>query len=458
VNDGICDYELCCDGSEEYAGVGGIKCENRCASIGKEYKRVEEERLKSKQRAAKSRNALIRQAQDSKRQVEATITRLNSEIANLETKAQDLKQKYEEVERSERGKVVSGGGKGGKLGVLVDLSKKRIQELRDSLDKLFDQRDDYKDKVEELEGILKKLKEEYNPNFNDEGVKRAVKSWEDYAAAEAGSENTGLADTDILEIMKEDGELQGINWKEFEGEDAKDTDIRKLLFMPISKTLNNILLVYSIEAYLPASVKDFVHLKFNSLRIWLIENGVIADNAKEGGESKLVKAARESYDAVEADIRHKKTRLAEEEADRDKDYGPDGIFRALKDKCISRDSGEYEYEVCWYGQSTQKSKKGSGNTGLGNFVRIDREIVDEEERHDGKGLGKGVRMVLRYENGQHCWNGPARSTSVWLGCAETEEIWRVSEAEKCVYKMEVGTPAACEDLHEPGVQPGRDEL
>ena len=143
--------------------------------------------------------------------------------------------------------------------------------------------------------------------------------------------------------------------------------------------------------------------------------------------------------------------------DLEKDYGLDDIFRAFKGKCVSADVGEYEYEHCWIDKTTQKSKKGHGNTNMGNFVRIDRELADEEERADGKGLGKGLRIVLRYENGQGCWNGPNRRTDVWLACAETDEVWRVSESEKCVYKMEVGTPPACEEVHEPGPS-AKDEL
>ena len=75
------------------------------------------------------------------------------------------------------------------------------------------------------------------------------------------------------------------------------------------------------------------------------------------------------------------------------------------------------------------------------------------ERHDyllGEGEGEGgvlgekrMRLVQRYENGQACWNGPKRSTTVVLACAEKEEIWRVVEVEKCVYRMEVGTAAVC---------------
>jgi protein kinase C substrate 80K-H len=93
---------------------------------------------------------------------------------------------------------------------------------------------------------------------------------------------------------------------------------------------------------------------------------------------------------------------------------------------------------------------------MGNFVRIDTE-TDKEDRQDGKALGKGQRLVLRYENGQGCWNGPQRRTDVWLACSEADELWRVSETEKCVYKMEAGTPAACEDGHEQDLR-AKDEL
>jgi protein kinase C substrate 80K-H len=189
----------------------------------------------------------------------------------------------------------------------------------------------------------------------------------------------------------------------------------------------------------------------------MIENGILADNPSTGGESRLVAAAREALEAAKSDYTSKTSSLEEQEKDLEKDYGPDDIFRALKGKCVSTDVGEYEYELCWIDKTTQKSRKGHGNTNMGNFVRIDREMADEEERADGKGLGKGQRLVLRYENGQGCWNGPNRRTDVWLTCSETDEVWRVSESEKCVYKMEVGTPAACEDVNEPGVR-SKDEL
>jgi protein kinase C substrate 80K-H len=89
----------------------------------------------------------------------------------------------------------------------------------------LDQRDDLQDRVEQLEDILSKFKEEYNPNFNDEGVKAAVKGWEDYAAGQVGEQKSDISDGDIMELLKEDSETSGVNWIEFENSDASDVDV-----------------------------------------------------------------------------------------------------------------------------------------------------------------------------------------------------------------------------------------
>ncbi|ROV91566.1 hypothetical protein VPNG_09731 [Cytospora leucostoma] len=440
VNDGVCDYELCCDGSEEYAHAGGVRCENRCDSIGKEYRKLEDARKQAKEKAAKRRRTLAKEARELRRRVEAKIASLEEEIKGLQSRKDELENKYQEVEQAERGKVVKTDGEGGKLGVLLGLARSRVTELRETLDKVLDQRKDLQGRVDELEQVLRKFKEEYNPNFNDEGVKSAVKAWEDYAAKLADAQKSDLAEEDIAEIVKEDGEDFGINWKEFEQDEVTDTDI-----------------LYSLEAYLPVPFRSFIHQKLSLFRVWLIENGIVADNPSSGHESRLVSAAREAFQAVEKDLSQKEKALNEQKEDLGSDYGVDDIFRVLKDKCVSTDSGEYTYELCWLGKTSQKSKKGHATTNMGKFTRIDTEEADDEERIDGKSLGKGSRLVLRYENGQSCWNGPQRRTDVWLGCADADEVWRVSESEKCVYKMEVGTPAACEDVHEPGVRT-KDEL
>ncbi|KAK2594281.1 hypothetical protein QQS21_007987 [Conoideocrella luteorostrata] len=429
VNDGMCDYDLCCDGSEEYSHRGGVKCENRCAEIGKEYKRLADEKRQKMEKAAKQKNALISEAQVLRRKAEAKISQLNGEIKALDVKKAELQKTYAAAQVHDKGRVVKSEGVGGKLGVLIGVAKTRVNELRQTLDGIVQQRNNLRSRVDELEGILKKFKEEYNPNFNDEGVKSAVKAFEDYSAKEADNVHDVALDSDVEEVLKEDSESSGVNWAEYEtGEEASDTDV-----------------LYNFEAYLPSFISSLIHDKLASAKLWMIQNGILADRTAAGSESQVVKAAREAVEAAERELGDKTRDRDNETEDLKKDYGPSDIFRAIKGKCASIDAGEYEYELCYLDKTMQKSKKGHGNTNMGNFVRIERQMADDEERLDGKSLGKGERIVLKYEDGQQCWNGPRRSTDVWLGCADKEEVWRVSEAEKCVYKMEVGTPAACED-------------
>lgn len=190
----------------------------------------------------------------------------------------------------------------------------------------------------------------------------------------------------------------------------------------------------------------------------LVENGILADNANSGSESKVVTDARSAMQAVKDDLSSKKVTLSSLEGDLTKDFGPSDVFRALKSTCVSTDSGEYTYELCWMDKTTQKSKKGGGNTGMGNFVRFDKLEVDEEIGADGKGVGQGERITMMYENGQHCWNGPNRQTTVVLACYERDEIWKVVEQEKCMYRMDVGTPAVCEKAVSGKKPSGKDEL
>jgi protein kinase C substrate 80K-H len=178
--------------------------------------------------------------------------------------------------------------------------------------------------------------------------------------------------------------------------------------------------------------------------VFLVDNGILAPSSSSGTESKALLDARNALKAGQDDLAKTQKQLSSHEEDLRKDYGPNGIFRALKGQCVSKDSGEYTYELCWLEKTKQKSKKNNAETNLGNFVRIESITVDEALPADGKGLGSGERVALKYENGQHCWNGPSRSTLVVLGCAEKDEVWKVVEEEKCVYRMDVGTPAVCE--------------
>ena len=227
VNDGVCDYQLCCDGSDEWAKVGGVRCEDKCKEIGKEWRKKDEQRQKSQSNAAKRRKELVAEAAKLRQKVEAKVLTLQTLIQGEELKVKGLEAALAEAERQERGRVVKKPGAGGKLSILAQLAKDRIEELRESLVEVRNQRDMGKARITELEAILTTFKEEYNPNFNDEGVKRAVRSWEDYAARDKPAIGDDAKDRDLDEIAKHDSETGAIKWSEWDEPEEGDVDVRK---------------------------------------------------------------------------------------------------------------------------------------------------------------------------------------------------------------------------------------
>ena len=227
VNDGVCDYDSCCDGSDEWAKVGGTKCEDKCKEMGKEWRKHDEQRKKSLTAASRRRKELVAEAEKLAKQVADRIETLQTQIQGDEIKIKGLENNVVDLERQERGKVVKQPSQPGKLGVLAQLAKERIDELRGSLVEVRVQRDTSKERLVELEGILSTFKEEYNPNFNDDGVKRAVRSWEDYAARDKPEIGNEAQDRDLDEIAKTDAESGVINWAEWENEEEGDVDVRE---------------------------------------------------------------------------------------------------------------------------------------------------------------------------------------------------------------------------------------
>ncbi|KAI9375438.1 glucosidase II beta subunit-like protein-domain-containing protein [Aspergillus egyptiacus] len=442
INDGICDYELCCDGSDEWAHVGGTKCVDKCKEIGKEWRKKEEQRQKSMTAALKKKRDLLVDAGRQQKELEDRINGLKTAIESKELRVKSLEVDLEEIEKKEASKVVK-GKKAGKVNVLAELAKGRVEELRHALVEVRKERDEMRSRVQELEDILSKFKIEYNPNFNDEGVKRAVRSWEDYAVrGTVESISNSARDRDWEAISQQDSEQSGINWEQWENEGDEEDDT-----------------VYKLAAYLPPSLVTFIEDKVNGIMSFLEKNGIIpAKDKPSASESKAVTQAREAVKSAEKELGDLKTQLKNHQADLDTDYGVASIFRALKGVCVSRDSGEYTYEHCFLDQTKQIPKKGGASVRMGKFDRIGTVSVDEI--NETGEIIQVEKTSLEYTKGQGCWNGPARSTTVVLECGEENEILKVAEDEKCVYSMKVTTPAVCAGGEEPGnVAPrAKDEL
>jgi protein kinase C substrate 80K-H len=179
--------------------------------------------------ALRKKKDLLVDAARQQQEIEDHIVGLEAEIQGAEVKERNLEADLKLAQEQDRKVVRTGKGKG-KVNALSKLAKARVDELRNALVDVRRQRDEARERVKELEDILAKVKVEYNPNFNDEGVKRAVRSYEDYAAREQGTEGVNDAlDRDLDEISKADSEEFGVNWEHWENEEdgCNDTDLGK---------------------------------------------------------------------------------------------------------------------------------------------------------------------------------------------------------------------------------------
>jgi len=203
--------------------VGGVKCEDRCKEVGKEWRKQDTARKVALSNAAKARKELVTEASRLKKECEDHVADLKTEIHGAELRVTQLEQELVDVERREKAKIVKAPKEGGKMGVLMGLAKQRADELRAALERVKGERDASQARLKRLEGLLATFKEEYNPNFNDEGVKRAVRAWEDYVAEGTAPDFDDAQERDLVEALKSDAD-NGVNWDEWV-ETGSETDV-----------------------------------------------------------------------------------------------------------------------------------------------------------------------------------------------------------------------------------------
>ncbi|KAI8928185.1 glucosidase II beta subunit-like-domain-containing protein [Entophlyctis helioformis] len=108
-----------------------------------------------------------------------------------------------------------------------------------------------------------------------------------------------------------------------------------------------------------------------------------------------------------------------------KDYGPDAVFAAMAETCVSKQFDQYMYKVCPLATAHQD------DISLGVFTVWGQD-------------GPAKYTEMSYTGGTLCWNGPMRSVKVRLLCGEATDLLSVSEPSKCEYEVTMRSPAVCD--------------
>ncbi|PVU98356.1 hypothetical protein BB559_001649 [Furculomyces boomerangus] len=469
VNDGVCDEE-CCDGSDEWSGI--TKCENRCKELGEVAKKKEKEQKEIYYMGGLEKERLKRKAKRMHLQLSKDMEAKIKEKGPLEKEVSELEKEKSTLETKER-EIVS---------KLTESSLKMKQELYDKYKETavsfrrfnLDKKNIMEGRVTALVGLLKDLAKDYNKEYDDKAVEKAIADYNKLLdmsfrvrlASNKGADDHPDIEDDNTRRIEEDSftssEAAANRYKYDAGELADDL---KKLSEILAELENNYNRNYH-DLAVKGATNEFLSLK----KTW--SESETSEAKKEAEAEKWDKTLQDATKKlIEIDQKSDKSSLPPEEDKIMKqlekvksdyyaksselssinnnissinetllfDLGPDNIFLALKDQCVSIELSEYKYEVCFLGSATQIGIKDYANMNLGKFTKYGSiKTASGEEQIDYK--------KLSYLNGAHCWNGPARSLHVNLECGKETLVLSVMEPEKCEYHMKMKLPAVCPDL------------
>ncbi|EGO01447.1 hypothetical protein SERLA73DRAFT_85086, partial [Serpula lacrymans var. lacrymans S7.3] len=355
VNDGICEPE-CCDGSDELLGV----CENHCRETGDAYRQQQDAERKLHKTGSKIRSTYIAFAHKEKKRMEALIALKEQEITAREKEVARLR------DIAERAESISA----------VELEHKKESQLYQSLTthhtalkSLQAEHKRHLEREKALGEILDSLRTGYNPNYQDMAVLEAVRGWETLAglphindvAKDGGEEGANDGSQ-----TKEDEQLEEGMWnaeqieKEMKG--LLSTDHISLL-LEYEKHINAPgvqSVLFDVPSYLPeALVPQYEGIR-DTVTGFLQYLGIVHGTADASAESNQ---ARKNLDDAEHSLRltreeEKNARLDLSDLFDPDGFGPQGEWKKLDGLCLSKDTGDYTYEVCLFDEARQKPNKG----------------------------------------------------------------------------------------------------
>lgn len=383
VNDGVCDYDVCCDGSDEY--LSG-KCENRCGEVMQQYQNYINDRGLAMVNALKFKDELVAKARVNKAKLEEKVASMKSE---LQSKTQDLERLNQQLKEAEDDET---NDENFSQSILNELAS-YAELIENQFSQLFASSNAQKERVAQLEQLLADLVKNYNPNFNDLSVKQCVKLFEEY-----------------------------ISNKPQESENQPTLEKFKEGFASLAEKLKLWLPVSTPGIAIVPNLGNMMHYYYGQL----ISNFKPKEPTNEsqapkrrftGSLSKL----REKISSAEKDLNAQMADFSIHDDSLQKDYGPNEILRAVEGEWVNKKIGEYTYKL-----------------GFLDAIYQDNTLVGRFANFDGSSL--------HYTQGSKCWNGPQRSAVVQIVCGPLNDLVSVSEPEKCQYKFILESPIGCSQM------------
>ncbi|XP_072950065.1 glucosidase 2 subunit beta [Epargyreus clarus] len=420
VNDGICD---CCDGTDEYASPES--CPNTCEELGREA-RVRAQQLAELHKAGSYlRVDLIEKGNMKRHGMAEQLSQLEkdkSEAMKIKEEKEALKNELESKENEA-------------LQVYRD-AEERERQLKAEQEKeaLVNEAMEYFSKYDSNnDGILTidevKVQNVFDKNKDGEVSEEELQYF--MGDNESVDKDSFVSSTwSMLKplVMMEKGMFKSP--KEVE-EPEGDAEAEMGEEEELDET------AHDDDAVDLESPSDDDHdVESEQTRTYDEETQKIVDEASE---------ARRQFTEAERTVREIEANIRNIQVNLEKDYGLQQEFATLEGQCYDYDDKEYDYKLCMFQKVTQKSKNGGMEVLLGSW--------GEWAGEDGNKYS-----IMKYTNGIACWNGPNRIAAVNINCGLETKILSVNEPYRCEYKIELVTPAACDEAFTTQQQASHDEL
>ncbi|XP_022181844.1 glucosidase 2 subunit beta-like [Myzus persicae] len=400
VNDGICD---CCDGSDEWANslMKGT-CDNTCEELGRAAREEAERVQKIFMAGHEIRAQLIAKGKELRLEKQNRITELfevqrDAELAKNNTLY--AKETAEEIEKSALEKYK-----------IMNDEKKRQENEKEKL----------RDQNEAFE-IFNHIDTNRNNKIEEEEVD-AYSTFDQNNDGAVSQDEKDYFMENKKEISLEDFMLNG--WSRLkqlilaENVDVKETE------HPADDLENDKQLEEGEDQDEDESETVEEEVKYTESEE--------LDESQYDEETKLIveeaKQARNAFEEADRKFRDLQREVTHLQESLNKDFGPEDEFAALDGECYELSDREYVYKLCLFDQITQRSKNGGSEVRLGTW---------------NSWIGEPKYRTMLYDRGQHCWNGPQRSTHVRLNCGLEPALLSATEPNRCEYAMDFVVPAVC---------------
>ena len=168
----------------------------------------------------------------------------------------------------------------------------------------------------------------------------------------------------------------------------------------------------------------------------------VADEMDQHHVRPEAEEARGALSELEQEEAQFKSKMARSEKLVALDFGTNATLIHLLNKEFTLQVGEHLYKLRPFEGCEQ------GSTSLGKYTgwkALQEGSADvPQEINEGRAVPK-PSILMTFENGQRCYQGTIRSTSVFMRCGAGDALIQVYEPEVCRYVFLFRTPVACAD-------------